>query len=569
MPIKSEQQRKFMAMCLHNPEKAQGKCPPKSVAKKFIHGHKRKDEMTSYYFNFLTNLTEEGVVPYTYKVPRRTQGGRDENLRPNPTPTGRLESSTPQPREKTVRPVIARDGGVLAPMRNEQGHYPNHPSFAYNDILSHVAQNPHEDLNDIFNKRVPDHNTQMMFAHKRISIPVTSMRGATSRGDMVDTAVLNTAHPVTKMLVHHAKKIRDAVRSGDHKTAQDLINRGTKMCTLYHGNHLDIAESINMNNDIDPRLALKSLFEAALQNKLETLDEARVDELMRTIGGFFGAMQARGARRAALNQARKSIISGKDAPAAQQEFQKAANMPRPALLGGFRQDMKSLKRFGQGVTGYLGRRKLANQAYRQAKKGGGQYNPDGSWSAAGTDTAAKAGQILRPSEKLAAAKNRRPDMDKEFTDPATGKIGYRLGRPSGFAAGLGSTISLGQPSNQSIRVKPADGEDDENAPYGSSETQSKKKIGFGDNTDHARLGLRALFEAVLEENDEPYVPMSKRKTEAESLGEKPGKPTPTGLTTLAKKTSEKEKKKDWGRKKAILIAMARKKAKDKGQPPAK
>lgn len=47
MPIKSEQQRKFMAMCLHSPEKAEGKCPPKSVAKKFIHGHKRKDEMTT------------------------------------------------------------------------------------------------------------------------------------------------------------------------------------------------------------------------------------------------------------------------------------------------------------------------------------------------------------------------------------------------------------------------------------------------------------------------------------------------------------------------------------------
>lgn len=46
MPIKSEQQRKFMAMCLHSPEKAKGKCPPKSVANKFIHGHKRKDEMT-------------------------------------------------------------------------------------------------------------------------------------------------------------------------------------------------------------------------------------------------------------------------------------------------------------------------------------------------------------------------------------------------------------------------------------------------------------------------------------------------------------------------------------------
>lgn len=558
MPIKSEQQRKFMAMCLHNPDKAQGKCPPKSVAKKFIDGHKRKDEMTShyYYFNFLTKLTEEGVVPYTYKaprgiVPRRTQGGRDENLRPSPTPTGRLEPTTPQPEEKTVRPVVAKDGRVLAPMRNEQGHYPNHPSFSYRDILSHVAQNPHEDLNDVFNKRVPDHNTQMMFAHKRISIPVTSRRGD-HRGAFVDDAVLNTAHPVTKMLVHHASLIRKAVRSGDHETAEDLINKGTKLCTLYHGNHLDIAESINMNNDIDPRLALKSLFEAALQNKLETLDEARVDELMRTIGGFFGAMQARGARRAALNQARKSIISGKDAPAAQQDFQKAANMPRPSLLGGFRQDMKSLKRFGQGVTGYLGRRKLANQAYRQAKKGGGKYNPDGSWSAAGTETAAKAGQILRPSEKLAAAKTRRPFMDKEFTDPATGKIGYRLGRPSGFAASLGSTISLGQPSNQPIRIKPADDEENEKTPYGSSEAESKSKIGFKDNTDHARLGLRALFEAVLKENDEPYVPMSQRKNDAQSLGLPPGKETP------------KEVKKWAGRKEAKRIAMAR-----EGKPPAK
>lgn len=44
MPIKSEQQRKFMAMCLHSPEKAKGKCPPKNVAKKFIHGHNRKNE---------------------------------------------------------------------------------------------------------------------------------------------------------------------------------------------------------------------------------------------------------------------------------------------------------------------------------------------------------------------------------------------------------------------------------------------------------------------------------------------------------------------------------------------
>lgn len=66
MPIKSEQQRKFMAMCLHNPEKAKGDCPPKSVAKKFIHGHKRTNEMNYHYFNFLgkfvTALTEAGML---------------------------------------------------------------------------------------------------------------------------------------------------------------------------------------------------------------------------------------------------------------------------------------------------------------------------------------------------------------------------------------------------------------------------------------------------------------------------------------------------------------------------
>lgn len=63
MPIKSEQQRRFMAMCLHSPEKAKDKCPPKGVAKKFIHGHKRKDEMNYHYFNFLNqyllNINEQ------------------------------------------------------------------------------------------------------------------------------------------------------------------------------------------------------------------------------------------------------------------------------------------------------------------------------------------------------------------------------------------------------------------------------------------------------------------------------------------------------------------------------
>jgi len=66
MPLKSEQQRKFMAMCLHNPEKAKDNCPPKSVAKKFIHGHKRTNEMNYHYFNFLgkfvTALTEAGML---------------------------------------------------------------------------------------------------------------------------------------------------------------------------------------------------------------------------------------------------------------------------------------------------------------------------------------------------------------------------------------------------------------------------------------------------------------------------------------------------------------------------
>ncbi len=59
MPIKSEQQRRFMAMCLHSPEKAKDKCPPKNVAKKFIHGHKRKDESFNYYKLFAVSLLEE------------------------------------------------------------------------------------------------------------------------------------------------------------------------------------------------------------------------------------------------------------------------------------------------------------------------------------------------------------------------------------------------------------------------------------------------------------------------------------------------------------------------------
>ena len=37
MPAKSAKQQKFMAMCSHNPGKAQGKCPPKKVAEEFSH----------------------------------------------------------------------------------------------------------------------------------------------------------------------------------------------------------------------------------------------------------------------------------------------------------------------------------------------------------------------------------------------------------------------------------------------------------------------------------------------------------------------------------------------------
>jgi len=59
MPIKSEQQRRFMAMCLHSPEKAKDKCPPKSVAKKFIHGHKKQEENSMNYIEkYFLNLDE-------------------------------------------------------------------------------------------------------------------------------------------------------------------------------------------------------------------------------------------------------------------------------------------------------------------------------------------------------------------------------------------------------------------------------------------------------------------------------------------------------------------------------
>lgn len=35
MPAKSAKQQRFMAMCANSPGKAQGKCPPKKVAKEF------------------------------------------------------------------------------------------------------------------------------------------------------------------------------------------------------------------------------------------------------------------------------------------------------------------------------------------------------------------------------------------------------------------------------------------------------------------------------------------------------------------------------------------------------
>jgi hypothetical protein len=36
-PAVSEKQRRFMAMCAHDPGKARGKCPSKSVASEFDH----------------------------------------------------------------------------------------------------------------------------------------------------------------------------------------------------------------------------------------------------------------------------------------------------------------------------------------------------------------------------------------------------------------------------------------------------------------------------------------------------------------------------------------------------
>ncbi len=41
MPAVSKKQQRFMQMCLHNPGKARGQCPPKKVAKEFAAADKR------------------------------------------------------------------------------------------------------------------------------------------------------------------------------------------------------------------------------------------------------------------------------------------------------------------------------------------------------------------------------------------------------------------------------------------------------------------------------------------------------------------------------------------------
>lgn len=35
MPAKTERQRRFMAMCAHNPSAAKAKCPPMAIAQEF------------------------------------------------------------------------------------------------------------------------------------------------------------------------------------------------------------------------------------------------------------------------------------------------------------------------------------------------------------------------------------------------------------------------------------------------------------------------------------------------------------------------------------------------------
>lgn len=329
MPIKSEQQRKFMAMCLHNPEKAQGKCPPKSVAKKFIHGHSRKDE------------------------------------------------------------------------------------------------------------------------------------------------------------------------------------------------------TLDMNNYIDPRLALKSLFEAALQNKLETLDEARVDELVRTIGGLLGGVGRLGKKLYRYGGA--SVQGMRLNPEKARERLAAAKGTQLNFFGGLNKDISSAKHGANLLGSKLKRGYLKGKAIAQ----GALLNPDGS----------------EASLKRAAAA-------KRAMQSVSAKRKASLG--GGLAAGLtlGAMQGGSKPAETTGVITNPDKSDSEQKRF---EIDANRGGDVDDSTNHARLGLRALFEAVLEENDEPYVSMSKRKTESESLGGPPGKPTPTGLTTLEKKKQEKQKNKDWGRKKAKLIAMARKK----------
>lgn len=41
MPAKTPKQAKFMRACAHNPESMDKKCPPKSVAREFMHTPKQ------------------------------------------------------------------------------------------------------------------------------------------------------------------------------------------------------------------------------------------------------------------------------------------------------------------------------------------------------------------------------------------------------------------------------------------------------------------------------------------------------------------------------------------------
>lgn len=85
MPIKSEQQRRFMAMCLHSPEKAKDKCPPKSVAKKFIHGHKKQEESSmnyikKYFLNELNAVEKKVLFKGKKPTPQEVAHSRNERL---------------------------------------------------------------------------------------------------------------------------------------------------------------------------------------------------------------------------------------------------------------------------------------------------------------------------------------------------------------------------------------------------------------------------------------------------------------------------------------------------------